>query len=92
MTRARKTSTTELTQRGRERRCPPSYTKRAQRKLDDISAVEHYSELRMPPGNRLHALKGDRAGQHAIHINDQYRICFSWDGTDATGVEITDYH
>lgn len=46
----------------------------------------------MPPGNRLEALKGDRSGQWSIRINDQYRICFKWDGTQANAIEITDYH
>jgi proteic killer suppression protein len=48
--------------------------------------------MRIPPGNRLHALHGDRQGQHAISINDQYRICFAWRDGDAYDVEITDYH
>lgn len=49
-------------------------------------------DLRVPPNNKLHALKADRAGQHAIWINDQYRLCFRWEGHDAYEVEITDYH
>jgi proteic killer suppression protein len=48
--------------------------------------------LRSPPSNHLEALKGDRAGQHAIRINDQWRLCFVWTGSDAEGVEIVDYH
>ena len=50
------------------------------------------NDLRVPPGNRLKALKGNRSGQHAIRINDQWRICFVWDDGDAERVEITDYH
>ncbi len=49
-------------------------------------------DLRVPPGNRLEKLRGDRQGQHSIRINDQYRICFVWRGHDAYDVEITDYH
>lgn len=48
--------------------------------------------MRVPPGNRLEALKGDRSGQHSIRINDQFRVCFVWKDGDAFGVEITDYH
>ena len=57
--------------------------------LDFASAVE---DLRNPPGNRLERLKGDRAGQWSIRINDQFRVCFLWDGKDAWEVEIVDYH
>lgn len=49
-------------------------------------------DLRIPPGNRLEALRGDREGQHSIRINDQWRICFRWEGNDAHDVEIVDYH
>ncbi len=49
-------------------------------------------DLRIPPGNRLEALRGDREGQHSIRINDQWRICFRWEGSDAHDVEIVDYH
>ncbi len=72
--------------------CPEQLWKRARRKLDDINQVRHYADLKTPPSNKLHQLKGDRAGQWAISINDQYRVCFEWDGSDATNVEITDYH
>lgn len=57
--------------------------------LDNAGALE---DLRMPPGNRLEALKGDRAGQHSIRINDQFRICFRWRDGGAEEVEIVDYH
>lgn len=72
--------------------CPREAWKRARRKLDDVNQVRHYRDLRTPPSNKLHPLKGDREGQWAIAINDQYRICFRWEGTDAFDVEITDYH
>ena len=63
----------------------------ALRKLDMIEAAVSLNDLRSPPGNRLEALSGDRAGHHSIRINDQYRICFVWsDG--AENVEIVDYH
>ena len=64
----------------------------ALRRLDQIEASSHLSDLRVPPGNRLEALKGNRAGQHSIRINDQYRICFVWKSDGAHEVEITDYH
>lgn len=72
--------------------CPPEAWPRARRELDDINQARHYGDLRTPSGNRLHASKGSRAGQWAISINDQYRVCFRWEGTDAFDVEITDYH
>jgi len=62
------------------------------RKLDQIEASINLNELRIPPGNRLEALRGDRIGQHSIRINDQYRICFIWKEDGAHEVEITDYH
>ena len=64
----------------------------ALRKLDQIEACINLIDLRIPPGNRLEALKGDRVGQHSIRINDQYRICFIWKTDGAHEVEITDYH
>ena len=64
----------------------------AVRKLDQIETAINLSNLRVPPGNRLEALKRDRIGQHSIRINDQYRICFVWKDDGAHEVEITDYH
>lgn len=63
----------------------------ARRKLQLLDTATRIDDLRVPPGNRLEALRGDRAGQHSIRINDQWRICFRWDG-DAQDVEIVDYH
>ena len=60
--------------------------------LEMIKAAHVLDDLRVPPGNRLEALKGDRVGQHSIRINDQYRICFRWIERDAHDVEICDYH
>lgn len=62
------------------------------RKLVIVDAAEALKELRVPPGNRLEKLKGDRSGQHSIRINDQWRICFRWKDGDAFDVEIVDYH
>jgi proteic killer suppression protein len=64
----------------------------ARRKLLLLDAAEKLTDLNIPPGNRLEALKGNRKGQHSIRINDQWRICFRWIGSDAENVEITDYH
>lgn len=64
----------------------------ALRKLDMIQAAIKVDTLRIPPANHLELLKGDREGQYSIRINDQWRICFRWDGTDALDVEIVDYH
>lgn len=71
---------------------PPSILKTALRKLTQLEAASTLDELRFPPGNRLEALKGNRAGRHSIRVNDQYRVCFRWDGQNAHDVEITDYH
>ena len=64
----------------------------ARRKLLILDAAAELLDLRVPPGNRLELLKGDRAGQHSIRINDQWRICFRWDGGHAHDVEIVDCH
>lgn len=62
------------------------------RKLRQLDAAVMLDDLRVPPGNRLEKLHGDRAGQYSIRINDQWRICFRWVGSDAHEVEIVDYH
>jgi proteic killer suppression protein len=64
----------------------------ARRKLTQLNRVRDLAELRVPPGNRLERLRGDRAGQHSIRINDQYRVCFRWEEGYADQVEVTDYH
>jgi len=64
----------------------------ALRKLRMLDAATRLDDLRVPPGNRLERLRGDRSGQHSIRINDQWRICFRWDSGDAYDVEIVDYH
>ena len=72
--------------------CPQSLWRVTARKLDLLDSVTSLEEIRVPPGNRLEALSGDRKGQHSIRINDQYRICFVWTDTGPDEVEIVDYH
>jgi proteic killer suppression protein len=72
--------------------CPAQVWPSARRKLDIIDQAERLSDLREPFSNRLHPLRWDRAGQHAIRVNDTYRICFRWTDAGAEDVEITDYH
>ena len=72
--------------------CPQSLWKIASRKLDQLDSVKHLIELRIPPNNKLEALTRDRKGQYSIRINDQYRICFTWQEPGTEKVEITDYH
>lgn len=74
------------------RRIPKSLWPNIRRKLDQIDTVTKLEDLRIPPGNALHALKGDRSGYSAIRVNDQYRIIFRFEGNDACDVECTDYH
>lgn len=64
----------------------------ARRKLRQLQIASTLEDLRIPPGNRLEALKGDRAGQHSIHVNDRYRLCFRWTLAGPADVEIVDYH
>ena len=84
--------TEKLFQGGHSRRLPSEIQRIAHRKLLQVNAAATLDFLRVPPGNRLEALKGDRAGQHSIRINDQWRICFRWRAGDAHDVEIVDYH
>ena len=70
----------------------PHVRRAARKKLLMLNRAADLADLRVPPGNRLGALKGDRVGQHSIRINDQWRICFVWRGGDAYDAEITDYH
>jgi len=64
----------------------------ARRKLEQLNQAGKLGDLRIPPGNRLEALKGERDEQYSIRVNDQFRLCFRWSGTDAEDVEIVDYH
>jgi proteic killer suppression protein len=74
------------------RRLPRALWPVIRRKLDQLDAVSQLDDLRVPPGNRLHALTGDLAGHHAMRVNDQYRIVFRIEGHDAHDVRCTDYH
>lgn len=76
----------------RSRKLPADIQDRALVRLRMLNQAKTLDDLRNPPGNRLHALKDDRAGQHSISINKQWRICFVWRDGGADGVEITDYH
>jgi proteic killer suppression protein len=84
---------TELIWRRRfSRRFPQDIQRKGHAKLAILHAARDLGDLGVPPGNRLEALSGDRAGQHSIRINDQWRICFRWDQGAAWDVEIVDYH
>ncbi len=84
--------TQELYATGKSKRIPADIAKRAARKLEYVDLAKRLDDLRIPPGNRLHALEGNRKGQHSISINDQWRICFRFADGDAYDVEICDYH
>lgn len=81
-----------LFRRERVKRLDPRVRKKALMKLLLLDAAQELDELRVPPGNRLELLKGDRAGQHSIRINDQWRVCFVWTPAGPADVEIVDYH
>ncbi len=72
--------------------CPQALWRIATRKLDQLDSVVELVELRVPPGNRLEALSGNRSGGYSIRINQQYRICFKWGENGPNEVEVTDYH
>ena len=78
--------------RERSRKLPQNILRPALKKLLVLDAADALADLRIPPGNRLEKLSGDRKGQHSIRINDQWRICFRWKNGDALNVEIADYH
>jgi proteic killer suppression protein len=84
--------TEQVFHRRRVRRLGTDVQKAALRKLRMLDAATSVDDLRVPPGNRLERLQGDRAGQYSIRINRQWRICFRWDAGDAHDVEIVDYH
>jgi proteic killer suppression protein len=88
----RERETKKVFWRERTRKLAQDVQRVAQRKLAMLDAAESLQDLRVPPGNRLEKLSGDREGQHSIRINDQWRICFSWRDGDAHDVEIADYH
>ena len=84
--------TAKVFERDRVRRLPPNVQRQAHRKLLMVDAAQALDDLRVPPGNRLERLSGDRKGQYSIRVNDQWRICFRWERGDAYDVEIADYH
>ncbi|MEX0604383.1 type II toxin-antitoxin system RelE/ParE family toxin [Marinobacter sp.] len=84
--------TQELYSKGKSKKCPTDVAPRAARKLEYVNLAEQLEDLKVPPGNRLHPLSGNRQGQHAISINDQWRICFRFEDCDAYEVEVYDYH
>ncbi len=78
--------------RAARKSCPQAIWRVAARKLDQLDSVESLDELKIPPGNRLELLFGNRKGQYSIRINEQFRICFQWSESGPDKVEITDYH
>jgi len=84
--------TEKIFRRFYSKKFPTDIQRAALRKLRMLNRAEDLNDLRVPPGNRLEALKGKRKGQHSIRINDQWRICFMWQDKDTFDVEITDYH
>ncbi|MBM1142348.1 type II toxin-antitoxin system RelE/ParE family toxin [Alcanivorax sp. ZXX171] len=84
--------TRRLFETGRCLRVPPDLARRAARKLEYVHLATCLDDLKVPPGNRLHRLDGDKRGMYAIRVNDQWRICFRFDGEDAHEVRFCDYH
>ena len=85
-------ATERLWSRQRSKELDPRIERVALRKLAMLDAAETLNDLRVPPGNRLEALRGDRVGQHSIRINQQWRICFTWTEAGPQDVQIVDYH
>lgn len=81
-----------LASRAARKCCPQSSWPVARRKMDQINRVRDITELKVPPGNRMERLKGNRENQPSIRINQQFRICFTWEEGHAYDIEITDYH
>ena len=93
MIRSFKDSDTEsIFRRNRVNRFSVELQRQTQRKLGILNSAIDLNDLRVPPGNRLEKLSGNRYGQHSIRVNEQWRICFVWEGRDAWDVELTDYH
>jgi proteic killer suppression protein len=87
-----KCADTEALAKGRRVRRWANIESVARRKLRQLQIAGRVDDLRVPPGNRLEALRGDRAGQYSIRVNDQFRVCFRWTAAGAEDVEIVDYH
>ncbi len=87
-----KSRATEALAKGRRSRQFVGIESVARRKLRQLEIATRLQDLRVPPGNCLESLKGDRAGQHSIRVNDQFRVCFRWTTAGAEDVEIVDYH
>ena len=87
-----KSADTEALANGRRVKRFTNVESTARRKLRQLQIARQLQDLRVPPGNRLEALRGVRAGQHGIRVNDQFRVCFRWTAAGAEGVEIVDYH
>jgi toxin HigB-1 len=85
-------ATERLWSRHRSKELDPRIARGALRKLVMLDAAETLNDLRVPPGNRLEALRGDRVGQHSLRINQQWRICFTWTDAGPQDVHIVDYH
>lgn len=85
-------TTRRLFETGRCPRVPPDVARRAARKLEHVHLATCLDDLKVPPGNRLHRLDGDKRGMYAIRVNGQWRICFRFDGEDAREVRFCDYH
>ena len=88
----RDNETEKIFNRQLSKKLPQNIQRVARKKLVILDAATELNDLRVPPGNQLEALKGNRKGQHSIRINDQWRICFRWRAGDSFDVEITDYH
>ena len=84
--------TRKLFQGSKSRAVPPDVREHAESKLAVLDAAKSLEDLKVPPGNKLEALRGNREGQHSIRINDQFRVCFRWASSGAEDVEICDYH
>jgi proteic killer suppression protein len=88
----RDTETEKIWNQEKSRKLPENIQQTALRKLFILNRAKDIDDLKIPPGNRLEQLKGDRKGQYSIRINEQWRICFSWSDSNAFDVEIVDYH
>ena len=84
--------TQDFYEKGKPKRFPPEIHRRVMRKLEYVDLATDLADLKVPPSNRLHELERDRKGQYSISVNDQWRICFRFEGGDAYDVELTDYH